>query len=91
MKEENAKLKSENEVLTQYIENLMASSTVIQSSTAGASGYACVVACVLQPRSSHAHPLPSPTLLVAMLSLKNHALCVYAYGSPPAPPPLAFA
>lgn len=45
MKEENAKLKSENEVLTQYIENLMASSTVIQSTTGQAAGY--VLNCIL--------------------------------------------
>lgn len=38
VKEENAKLKSENEVLTQYIENLMASSTVIHTSSGNASG-----------------------------------------------------
>lgn len=31
VKEQNSKLKSENQVLTQYIENLMSSSTIFQS------------------------------------------------------------
>lgn len=35
VKEQNSKLKSENQVLTQYIENLMSSSTIFQQNNLG--------------------------------------------------------
>lgn len=35
VKEQNSKLKSENQVLTQYIENLMSSSTIFQQNNMG--------------------------------------------------------